>query len=83
MLSMPVDDQCMVCRWDGQDPYATCTLYSCTHIWVQWFQNQEYCIISTKCSWGVMCDAHEHYLAKFMGKILAMTGTKSIHFSPK
>jgi hypothetical protein len=42
-----------------------------------------YCIISTKCSRGVMCDAREHYLAKFMGKILAVTGTKSIHFSPK
>jgi hypothetical protein len=40
----------------------------------------EYCIISTKCSWGVMHDTCEHYLAKFMGEILAMTGTKSIHF---
>ena len=30
-----------------------------------------------------MCDAREHYLAKFMGEILGVTGTKSIHFSPK
>jgi len=43
----------------------------------------DYCIISTKCSRGVMRDAREHYLAKFTGEILAVTGTKSIHFSPK
>jgi hypothetical protein len=34
--SMPVDGQCMVCRWEGQDPYATRTLYGCTHIRIQW-----------------------------------------------
>jgi hypothetical protein len=42
-----------------------------------------YCTIPSKCSWGVMCDAHEHYLTKFMAKRFVVTGAKTVHLGPK
>jgi hypothetical protein len=41
--------------------------------------NTGYCTISTNCSQGVTCDAHEHYQTGFMSQILAVTGTKTVH----